>query len=84
MKGGIFVKRSITAWVVTVIVILLLYLGAVALFANRIHPTILGMPFLYAWYVLVPLLNPVALGLLYIYDRRHNPQNDPIHWTEGS
>lgn len=77
-------KRSVVAWLFAVVVILLLYLGAVALFANRIHPTILGMPFLYFWYVLVPLLNPIILGLLYVYDRRHNPQNDPIHWTGGN
>lgn len=74
-------KRTITSWLLAVLVILILYLGAVAMFANRIHPTILGMPFLYAWYVIVPLLNPVVLGLLYLYDKRWNPQNNPIHWT---
>ncbi|QSO51599.1 DUF3311 domain-containing protein [Alicyclobacillus curvatus] len=76
-------RKSLVAWVAVVILILLLYLGAVGLFANRIHPLIFGMPFLYFWYVLVPLLNPVILGALYLYDRRRNPQNDEIHWTGG-
>ena len=79
-KEGENVRRIITAWLIAVLIILLLYLGAVVLFANRIHPTILGMPLLYAWYVLVPLLNPVVLGLLFLYDKRWNPQNNPIHW----
>lgn len=76
-------RKSIVAWLFVVIVILFLYLGAVGLFANRIHPTVFGMPFLYFWYVLIPLLSPLILGLLYLYDRRRNPQNDPIHWTGG-
>jgi len=74
-------KRAVTAWLIAILVILFLYLGVVALFTNRIHPTVFGMPMLYAWYVLVPFLNPVILGILYIYDKKHNPQND-TSWME--
>ncbi|MCL6517193.1 MAG: hypothetical protein K6T67_09620 [Alicyclobacillus sp.] len=62
----------------TVLLILFLYVGATALWMNRVKPLVLGMPLLYFWFVLVPLLNPPILGLLYLYDRRHNPQ-----WRSG-
>ncbi len=67
-------KRAISAWLIAVVLIVFLYVGVVALWTNKIHPVILGMPLLYAWFVLVPLLNPVILGLLYVYDKHHNPQ----------
>jgi hypothetical protein len=70
------VNKVIWAWLAAVLVILFLYVGAVALFANHVKPTVLGMPFLYFWYVLIPLLNPIILGLLYLYDARRNPQFD--------
>ena len=34
------------------------------------------MPPLYFWFVLVPLLNPVILGVLYLIDRAENPGDD--------
>lgn len=72
--GGSAVRRIISAWLFTVVLIVFLYVGVTGLWMNHVRPTVLGMPLLYFWFVLVPLLNPPILGLLYLYDRRHNPQ----------
>ncbi|WAH37640.1 hypothetical protein [Alicyclobacillus dauci] len=67
-------RRIITAWIVAVVLIVFLYVGATDIWMNHVHPTVLSMPPIYAWFVLVPLLNPLILGILYFYDRKHNPQ----------
>ncbi|WP_217994672.1 MULTISPECIES: hypothetical protein [Alicyclobacillus] len=67
-------KRVIAMWLVTVVLIVFLYVGMTALCMNHVKPTVLGMPLLYFWFVLVPLLSPLILGALYLYDLRHNPQ----------
>jgi len=57
------------AWIAGVLLVIALYtLGPIAF--NAAAPTILGMPPLYFWFVLVPLLNPVIMGAVYLIDRR--------------
>lgn len=67
-------KKSVWAWLSAVLLIVLLYLGGPAVYFNRVYPLIFGMPALYFWFVLVPFLNPVILGILYLYDRKWNAQ----------
>ncbi|TVL89260.1 hypothetical protein CD790_28945 [Streptomyces sp. SAJ15] len=45
-----------------------LYLGAIPL-ANRVHPTVLGLPFLFCYILLATLLTPVAVWLTWRADR---------------
>lgn len=61
--------RAIVAWFIAFIVILALYIVGPIAGLNRATPTILGMPPLYFWFVLVPLLNPLILGAVYLIDR---------------
>ncbi|MEU3755456.1 DUF3311 domain-containing protein [Streptomyces olivoreticuli] len=37
---------------------------------DRIHPTILGLPFLFAWLLLATLLTPAAVYLAWRGDRK--------------
>ncbi|GEO24259.1 hypothetical protein AAC03nite_00440 [Alicyclobacillus acidoterrestris] len=67
-------KRIIIAWLISFFLIVFLYVGATALWVNHLHPSILSMPPLYAWFVLVPLVNPIILWILYRYDLKYNPQ----------
>jgi hypothetical protein len=76
MGGIALVKRVIAAWLITVVFIVFLYVGVTGLFMNHVKPTVLSMPLLYFWFIIVPLLNPLILGALYLYDVRHNPQSE--------
>lgn len=69
-------RMSMLAWVVAVLVIIGLYTLGPAFGFNAASPAILGMPPLYFWFVLVPLLNPLILGVLYLIDRAENPGDD--------
>jgi len=40
-------------------------------FANRVEPTILGLPFLLAWIVGWVIITSGAMGLVYYLDRRN-------------
>lgn len=62
-------RRSTAAWIISLILIVALYAAGPAVWFNRATPPILGMPPLYFWFVLVPLLNPVILGIVYLIDR---------------
>ncbi|MCX5343373.1 DUF3311 domain-containing protein [Streptomyces sp. NBC_01224] len=46
-----------------------LYLGALP-FVNRVHPVVLGLPFLFVWLLGATLLTPVAVWLTRRGDRR--------------
>ncbi|MBW5261778.1 MULTISPECIES: DUF3311 domain-containing protein [Streptomyces] len=46
-----------------------LYLGALP-FVNRVHPVVLGLPFLFFWLLGATLLTPVAVWLTRRGDRR--------------
>ncbi|MFE0104073.1 DUF3311 domain-containing protein [Streptomyces sp. NPDC059009] len=46
-----------------------LYLGALP-FANRVHPVVLGLPFLFFWLLAATLLTPVAVWLTYRGDQK--------------
>ncbi|MBH1932858.1 DUF3311 domain-containing protein [Streptomyces sp. AV19] len=46
-----------------------LYLGALPL-VDRVHPTVLGLPFLFFWLLLATLLTPVAVLLARRADRK--------------
>lgn len=63
-------------WLSAVVLVALLYLGGPALFFNHNASLIVGMPPMVFWFLLVPVLTPLILGALYLYDRRHNPQQD--------
>ncbi|KLU60550.1 hypothetical protein CEB3_c29330 [Peptococcaceae bacterium CEB3] len=71
-------RRTLWAWFIAVILIVFLYVGVAALWVNRVEPTVFGMPLLYTWFVIVPLLNPIILGALYLYDKKHNPQPQEV------
>ncbi|MCF3948034.1 hypothetical protein AiwAL_13990 [Acidiphilium sp. AL] len=62
-------RLSMFAWLVGLVLIVLLYTVGPAIGFNHATPPILGMPPLYFWFVLVPLLNPVILGAVYLIDR---------------
>jgi len=69
--------RSTVAWIIGLIVILALYIGGPVVWFNRATPPIFGMPPLYFWFVLVPLLNPLILGAVYLLDR-HDAKLDGL------
>lgn len=69
-------KRAITAWLITVIAIYVLYVGVSMAFFNRLTPYILGMPPLIFWFTLVPVVTPLLMGWLYLNDKKTNPQWD--------
>ncbi|MCL5116579.1 MAG: hypothetical protein M1272_05450 [Firmicutes bacterium] len=72
----------LTAWLAAVLLVAFLYLGATALWFNRPSPLILGMPPLVFWFLVVPIVTPLVLGTLYLFDRRYNPQQD--YFTDAS
>lgn len=59
-------KRPALLWLLAPYV---LYLGALPL-VDRVHPTVLGLPFLYFWLLLATLLTPAAVCLLWRSDRK--------------
>ncbi|MGI5338178.1 DUF3311 domain-containing protein [Streptomyces sp. CA-181903] len=46
-----------------------LYLATLPL-TNRVHPTVLGLPFLFFWLLLATLLTPAAVWLAWRGDRK--------------
>ncbi|UNC13957.1 hypothetical protein FE249_06865 [Acidiphilium multivorum] len=69
-------RPSTAAWLVGFIAIIALYALGPVFGLNAATPPILGMPPLYSWFVLVPLLNPIILGVVYLIDRRENAGAD--------
>ncbi len=69
-------RVSMVAWVIAVLLIIGLYTGGPALGFNRATPPILGMPPLYFWFVLVPILNPIILGIVYLIDQAEESRRD--------
>ena len=63
-------RASLTAWVAGVLAVTGLYILGPLLWFNAATPLILGMPPLYFWFVLVPLVSPAILGAVYLVDRR--------------
>ncbi len=43
---------------------------------NRIHPTVLGLPFLLFWILLWVMLTPLILFLAYRVERRFDPPDE--------
>jgi hypothetical protein len=62
-------RKSVIPWLAAVLLIIGLYTIGPALGFNRASPLIFGMPPLIFWFVLVPLLNPLILGALYLIDQ---------------
>ena len=62
--------KAMVAWVFGVVAVTGLYILGPVLYFNRAEPPILGMPPLYFWFVLVPLVSPAILGLVYLIDQR--------------
>ncbi|MFF4159633.1 DUF3311 domain-containing protein [Streptomyces sp. NPDC001678] len=58
-------KRPTLLWLLAPYV---LYLAALPL-VDRVHPTVLGLPFLFFWLLLATLLTPVAVFLAWRGDR---------------
>ncbi|GAA3061643.1 hypothetical protein GCM10020000_51090 [Streptomyces olivoverticillatus] len=46
-----------------------LYLGVLPL-VDRVHPTVLGLPFLFFWLLLATLLTPAAVYVAWRSDRK--------------
>ena len=61
---------SMIAWAAGVFAVAGLYILGPILYFNRAEPAILGMPPLYFWFVLIPLLSPAILGMVYLVDKR--------------
>ncbi|MEV5240507.1 DUF3311 domain-containing protein [Streptomyces cinnamoneus] len=59
-------KRPHLLWLLAPYV---LYLAALPL-ADRVHPTVLGLPFLFFWLLLATLLTPAAVLLAWRGDRK--------------
>ncbi|MEU5419320.1 DUF3311 domain-containing protein [Streptomyces sp. NPDC020667] len=59
-------KRPTLLWLLIPYV---LFLGALPL-VDRIRPTVLGLPFLFAWLLLATLLTPAAVFLAWRDDRK--------------
>lgn len=68
--------QSIRAWLWAVFAVFILYVGISMLFFNHVGPAIFGMPPIIFWFTLVPLMVPLILGMLYFFDKKHNPQWD--------
>ena len=62
-------RVAMTAWAVGLVLVIGLYTLGPAIWFNRATPAILGMPPLYFWFVLIPLLNPLIMGAVYLIDR---------------
>ena len=60
---------AMLAWLLGLVCVIGLYILGPALWFNRATPPILGMPPLYFWFVLVPLVSPLILGAVYLVDR---------------
>jgi len=63
-------KTSMIAWIAGVVAVTGLYILGPVLWFNRAEPAILGMPPLYFWFVLIPIVSPAILGAVYLIDRR--------------
>ncbi|KNB49385.1 DUF3311 domain-containing protein [Streptomyces caatingaensis] len=59
-------KRPALLWLLLPYV---LYLGALPL-VDRVHPTVLGLPFLFFWLLLATLLTPAGVHLARRSDRK--------------
>lgn len=71
-------RNAIRNWFFTVVVIFVLYVGVSVMFFNHADYLLLGMPPLIFWFTLVPIVTPCLLGILYLSDKKNNPQ-----WREG-
>lgn len=71
-------RVSIRNWFLAVATIFVLYVGVSMAFFNNTKYLILGMPPLIFWFTLVPIVTPALLGILYLSDKRTNPQ-----WEDG-
>ncbi|MBC9717093.1 DUF3311 domain-containing protein [Streptomyces sp. TRM66268-LWL] len=52
----------------------LLYAGALP-FVNRVEPTVLGLPFFFAWLIAATLLTPVAAWMTWRGDRKYRDKH---------
>lgn len=43
-------------------------------FANRVHPYVLGLPFLLAWIVLWVVVTSLVMALIYVLDSRRDAE----------
>jgi hypothetical protein len=64
-------RIAIIAWLIGLVLVIVLYTAGTIIWFNHAAPPILGMPPLYFWFVLVPLLNPLILGAVYLIDRAY-------------
>jgi len=62
-------RASMVAWITGVLLVIALYTAGPIAF-NAASPPILGMPPLIFWFVLVPLLNPLIMGTVYLIDSK--------------
>ena len=60
---------SMIAWAAGVLVVAGLYILGPILYFNAAAPPILGMPPLYFWFVLIPLISPAIIGVVFLIDQ---------------
>jgi uncharacterized membrane protein SirB2 len=63
-------RKTVAAWLATNVVVLVLYTLVPTTFLNRGSDRIAGMPEMLFWFTLLPLVVPVLMAALYLYDRR--------------
>ncbi|MHB8146177.1 MAG: hypothetical protein ACYDGM_02800 [Vulcanimicrobiaceae bacterium] len=61
--------RSIATWVIGFFLATFLSVAGPAIYFNRATPLILGMPPLFFWFLLVPILTVLILWGVYAVDR---------------
>ena len=62
-------RAAVAVWAVAFVVVTGLYILGPVFYFNRAEPAILGMPPLYFWFILLPLITPAILGTAYLLDR---------------
>ncbi len=60
---------AMIAWAAGVVIVAGLYILGPVLYFNAATPLILGMPPLYFWFVLSPIVSPVILGVVFLIDQ---------------
>jgi hypothetical protein len=62
-------RTSLIVWIVGLLVLTLLYVAGTPLWFNAAAPPILGLPPVVFWFILLPVVSPVIIGLVYLVDR---------------
>jgi hypothetical protein len=70
--------KSRVAWAIGFTVATLLSIAGPAIYFNRATPPILGMPPLFFWFLIVPILTSLVLWAVYVADRGSEVYSDDV------